>query len=260
MIKKNKKTVLTVLLFLLIFSLFFYFINDKKLQTLIRYNDKNNVKSVSQYFIRNGDTVLNGKSINYNSNGVKISENNFVNNRINGLSVYYFESGKPESIHYLKNCNTVLESKWYYNNGNVRKYLLFDDFGKPTFIINFNEKGEIKNYDGLPLAEIYQYKIKYKNKFKIKTNQYLKVGDVLKYKYFLANIPYSSRNFKLESVGYENSNIRRTIRNNLPAFIDVEEVLVKKGRYAIKAVVEYKFNDKNKTIIKDSAFFEVKVN
>ena len=42
--------------------------------------------------------------------------------------------------------------------------------------------------------------------------------------------------------------------------IDVEQILTEKGKNIIKAVMEYKFNDNKKTIIKDSVFFEVAVN
>lgn len=126
-------------------------------------------------------------------------------------------------------------------------------------MISFDEYGNVKNYKGYPLMEIYQYKISNKEQFKTKTNQMLKIGDLLKYQYLIANIPTTKRIFKIENIGLDNTRVQRAIRQNPPIGIDVEEILTQKGINTIRAIVQYKFNDKKKTVINDTVSFEVEV-
>lgn len=266
MLSKKYKILLVVILPLILlgFIMFFFYFKEGKIQTLKSYYPKTKVTDISEFFIRNGDTIFHGKFIQYNEKGNKIAEGNFVNNESNGKSVYYFENGNIKSLHYRKNNKITQESIYNYPNGSTERYILydyalFDDIGATAFIIRYDEQGNVKSYDGYPVMEGYQYKIKRKEKFKTKINQYLKVGDTLKYKYLLANIPNATRTFKIENVGLDNKKIKRIITRKLPAVLDVKEVLTKKGLNNIQTTVEYRFNDSKKTVIKDTIYFDVEV-
>lgn len=258
--KKNK--IILIGLFFLVFALviFFFYANDEKGNLLKRYFPETKLTGKYEYIINNGDTILDGKFTIYDEKGGIASKGNFANNKLFGKCIYYFDNGNIKQIIYRKNKRFDKEGIYNFSTGKIEKYLLFDDFGKCNFVMFFDEQGNVKSYEGYAVIEIYQYKIAHKEQLKIKTNQVLKVGDVLKYKYLLANIPNAKRSFKIELVGSDNTKIKRIITKKPPTDIDVEEVLTKKGKNSIKAVVEYKFNDINKTVLKDSVYFEVIVN
>jgi len=165
-----------------------------------------------------------------------------------------------ESIFYRKNSKITQQNIDNHPSGKIMRYTLYDDFGMSAFIIRFDEKGNVESYKGYPLMETYQYKIANKDHFKIKVNQILKVGDTLKYKYLIANITNAKRSFKIENLDVDNSKVKRTFTPVPPVAIDVKEVLTKKGNNRISAIVKYEFNDKEKTVIKDTISFEVNVN
>ena len=62
-----------------------------------------------------------------------------------------------------------------------------------------------------------------------------------------------------ELIDSENKKINRKITDILPAVLKVEEVLTKKGVNTFRATVEYKFDDKYKTVINDTISFDVEV-
>lgn len=258
----NRKKILAFIILLAIAILgVVYFYNNKNTVCILKeYDPKTKITDISEYFIRDNDTIFQGKFTRYNQKGIKIAEGQFFNNEPIGKNSYFYEDGKLKSVYYKKNSKITEEVTEYYPNGKVKRYIMFDPFGLEAFIARYDEQGFIKSYEGYPLMEIYQYPIAHKDRFKIKTNQYLKVGDILKHKYLIANIPNAKRDFKIELVGSDNTSIKRTITKKPPVGIDVEEVLTKKGINTIKTTVEYKFNDSKKTVIKDSIYFEVKVN
>lgn len=260
----HKKYIMTIIVTSIIIilgltALYFFNKNDEAVFLKSYYPDKK-VTDISQYVIRNGDTILEGKFTQYNQKGNKIAEGNFVNGHIEGKSIYYFDNGNIESIHYRKNGKVTQESTYNYPNGKVRKYAMHDDFGILDFLITYDEFGNVKNYQGLPLIEIYQYKIANKKQFKIKTNQVLKVGDTLKYHYLIANIPNAKRSLKIENLDVNNSKVKRIFEQMPPVGINVKEVLTQKRINTIRAIVKYEFNDKEKTIINDTISFSVNVN
>jgi hypothetical protein len=240
-------------------GLLFYF-NEEKVHTLKSYYPDKTTRDVSQYIIRNGDTIFEGKFTQYNAKGNKIAEGIFVNGHIKGKSTYYFDSGIIESIHYRKNVEITEESTYNYPNGKVMKYLMYDDLGILDFLIRYEEIGKAKSYEGLPLIEIYQYKIANKEQFKTKIEQYLKVGDTLKHQYLIANIPNAKRTLKIENQGVDNTKVNRTFKKTSQTGLEVKEIVIKKGINKIKTIVKYEFNDKEKTVINDTISFEVKVN
>jgi len=260
----NKKYIIAIIvtsiIILLGSTILFLYNKKEKIFYLKSYYPDKKVTDISQYIIRNGDTILEGKFTQYNQKGNKIAEGNFVNGHIKGKSIYYFDNGNIESIHYRKNGKVTEESTYNYPNGKVRKYAMHDDFGILDFLITYDESGNIKNYQGLPLIEIYQYKIANRKQFKIKTNQVLKVGDTLKYHYLIANIPTAKRSFKIENLDVDNSKVKRVFTQIPPTGINVKEVLTQKGTNTIRAIFKYEFHDKEKTIINDTISFSVNVN
>ncbi|MCV9934344.1 hypothetical protein OIU80_18855 [Flavobacterium sp. LS1R47] len=256
---KKIKVILLVVLILIIGMVVVYF-SLKREKTYILKDYYPDIKQTAEYecIIKEGDTILHGQFVRYNVEGIIVAQGINVNGEPNGKSMYYFDDGIIESIHYRKNSKVTEESTYNYPSGKVREYLMYDDFGILDFLINYDELGNIKNYEGLPLIEIYQYKITNK-RFQTKINQYLKVGDTLKYKYLIANIPNAKRSFKIENIGVDDSKVKRTFKKVSQVGIDVKEVLTKKGANTIRAIVKYEFKDKEKTVINDTISFDVNV-
>lgn len=259
MSKRNKIIIAIVAIGLLSLGLLFFYNKSEKVYVLKEYDSKTKITGTNEYVIRNDDTIFNGKFINYNQKGIKIAEGNFVNGHIKGKCIYYYDDGKLESILYRKTSKITEETTEYYPNGKVKRYVMFDPFGLEAFIVRYDEQSNVKSNEGYPLMEIYQYPIAHKEQFKIKTNQYLKVGDTLKHNYLVANIPNAKRSLDIELLGVDNSKIKRVIKQNPPVGIEVKEILTKKGINTIRSIVEYKFNNKEKTVIKDTLTFNVEV-
>lgn len=129
-----------------------------------------------------------------------------------------------------------------------------------AFIVHFDKKGNVLNFEGYPLMETYQYRIANKKRFKTKIEQYLKVGDTLQQQYIIANIPNTKRSFKIENLNADEVKTKRTFKKTSQTGIEVKELLIKKGINTIRAVVKYEFNDKEKTVINDTISFKVNVN
>lgn len=256
---RNKKIFLVLLTIIasVLIALFFFF-KKEKIQILKRYDTKTKETTTLEYIIKDKDTIFDGKFICYDAKGNKKYEGIFVNGNIRGKSIYYFSNGIIESIDYMKNSKITEESTCNYPNGKVMKYLMYDDLGMLDFFINYDELGNVKKYQGLPLIEIYQYKIAHKEKFKTTIEQYLKPGDTLKQQYLIANIPNAKRSLKIENL--DNAKAKRTLKKTSQTGIEVKELLIKKGINTLRAIVKYEFYDKEKTVINDTVFFEVIVN
>lgn len=183
-------------------------------------------KDASEYVAENGDSVLDEKLLLSNQ-----QENKLLEERIEN-----FPSGK------------------------IMRYTSYDDLGVQAYTILFDEKGNVENYKGLPLKETYQSKISQKRQLKEKVDQYLKVGDTLKYHYLIANVPYAKRSFKIINPEVDNDKVKRTVTKTSKIGIDVKEVLTQKGIHTIEAVVNYEFEDKEKTSVTYTEIFEVIVN
>ncbi|RVU89724.1 hypothetical protein EH230_13180 [Flavobacterium columnare] len=264
--EKNRKRIIFILIFAILLVIFYIlFLQEKKNTYLLKEFDKQGkLIGTNEYILKNGDTIFQGKFINYNNQGIKIAEGNFTNGDIQGKCKYYYDNGKLKSIHYRKSSKITLESKEYYYNGKEKRYTLydyglFDDYGKPTFSILFKENGKIKNIQGKSIIEIYQLKLLNKDFFKIKENQYLKVGDTLIHKYLIANIPNAKRSIKIENISVDNSKVKRTLKHIEPCQWDVEEVLTKKGKNTIQSIVKYEFKDKVTPVFIDTLSFDIEV-
>jgi hypothetical protein len=253
---KKKFIILLAVLFGLM-VLFFYF-KDEKVYISEEHSPTGKLISTNEYVIRNGNTIMHGKFVNYNEKGIKIAEGQFVDGHINGKSVYYYDNGKLETIQFKKG-KITLESTSYNQNGLIEKYIVCDDFGKSVFTIYFDEKG-VTRYDGNFQIETYQYKFAHKKQFNIVQDQHLKVGDVLKYSYIIANIPNTKRSFKIENLSVDNSKTKRVLRHIEPCQLDVEEILTKKGKNTIRSIVRYEFRDKVNPVFIDTISFDVHVN
>lgn len=253
-----KKTYIIVLAVLLSLIVLFFYFKDEKVYTFKEYSPSGKLIGTNEYVIRNGNSIQHGKFVNYNERGVKIAEGNFVNNEPNGKSIYYFDNGKIESVHYRKNSKVTEESIFYNSDGLIRKYIMYNDIGEAKFIIDFDGK-TVKKYDGYATYPVNQYKIEKEKKYEIHNRDTLKVGDVIKYEYLLANIPNTKRTFKIETEGIDNSKVKRIITKELPTRVVVEEVLTKKGLNRIKAITQYTFNDNITRVKNDTVTFDVNV-
>ncbi|MDW8852839.1 hypothetical protein SD960_22260 [Flavobacterium sp. MMLR14_040] len=258
--KRNK--ILTILFSVILLAIiaFFFLSRAEKKHVLREYYPNRKQASEYEYIIKDVDTVLHGKFIRYNKEGNKIAEGNFVNGEPNGKSIYYFDNGIIESIFYRKNSKILQEITENYPSGKIIQYTLYDYFGLSAFIVRFDKKGNVLNFEGYPLMETYQYRIANKKRFKTKIEQYLKVGDTLQQQYIIANIPNAKRSFKIENLNADEVKTKRTFKKTSQTGIKVKELLIKKGINTIRAVVKYEFNDKEKTVINDTISFKVDVN
>ncbi len=261
-IKMGKRSISKFFILFMLFGFLFCSCRKENEKRGVRktYFPENKKILFSGYVIKKEDTVLDGKYILCKYNGIKIKSGVFKNGEEIGPVIFYFENGNIESIDYKNEKKISQETKYYYESGKIKRYALSDDFGSTSFIVKYDELGNIISHEGLILMEIYQYKIARQKEFKIKVNQYLKVGDTLKYHYLIANIPNAKRSFKIENLDVDNAKVKRIFTQMPPVGIDVKEILTKKGNNRIRAIVKYEFHDKEKTIIKDTLSFEVKVN
>lgn len=258
--KQNKTiTIVICAIALAIICVILYLSKDKKKKVLKEYNSTGQLIGTNEYIVKNGDTIMHGKYVNYNERGIKISEGQFENNEPNGKNTFYYDDGKLESIHFRKNSKITEESIYYYENGNIRKVIMYDPLGLEAFIARYDEQGNLKSYDGYPQLETYQYKYANKARFNITEDQKLKVGDTLKYSYIVANIPKTKRSFKIENVGIDNAKVKRITKKIEPCQIDVKEVLTKKGKNTIRSIVKYEFNDKVTPVFTDTLSFNINV-
>lgn len=259
--KKSNKLLIILVSAISVLALVYLYANKKEqVHTFRHYNPKTHVLSVSQFVIRNNDTVFQGKFTKYNKKGTKIAEANFIDGDVEGKCINYFDNGKIKSVEYRKRGDIKEESFWYYQNGIIEKYALYNPVGECIFTAKYDQNCETESYDGSPQIEVYQYKFAHKKKFNITNDQHLKVGDVLKHTYILGNIPYTKRSFKIENLAIPNDKVKRTITKNSTVEINVEEILVKKGINTIRTIVEYKFNDKTTPTLTDTISFKVTVN
>lgn len=255
---KYKAIIISIVLLIGLIAIYYYF-KDEKVKVLKEYNQAGQLIGINEYVIRNSDTIMHGKFINYNERGIKISEGQFIDNEPYGICSYYDNNGNIETVFFRKNSKINLECKYYNQNGLLEKYIMCDDLGKTAFTIYFDEKGVTK-YDGYFQIETYQYKYANKAKFNITEDQNLKVGDTLKYSYIVANIPNAERSFTIENVGIDNAKVKRITKKIEPCQIDVKEVLTKKGKNTIRSIVKYEFNDKVTPVFTDTLSFDVIVN
>lgn len=256
--KSKKILIISTIAFVGLVFIYFFFRNER-VYTLEEYSPTGKLIGTNEYVLRNGNTIMHGKFVNYNEKGIKISEGQFVDNEPFGICSYYYDNGKIKSSHFRKNSKINLESTFYSPKGFIEKYVIYDYLGNYFFIIHFDEKGATR-YDGHFQIETYQYKFANKEKFNIHEDQHLKVGDTLKYSYTVANIPNAKRSFTIENLSIDNSKAKRIIKNIPPAQIDIKEVLTKKGKNIIRSIVKYEFNDKVTPVFIDTLSFDIHVN
>ena len=67
------------------------------------------------YYLKNSDTLLTGKAVNYHSNGYKASESNYKDGKRDGLSGLWHENGYKASESIYKDGNLVEGSKKFWN-------------------------------------------------------------------------------------------------------------------------------------------------
>ncbi|WP_264538520.1 hypothetical protein [Flavobacterium sp. N1736] len=258
--KKIYKIALLIVFIVIIGLIVFNkYLDDKKVHILNEYNSMGKLIGTNEYVIRNGDTIVHGKFINYNGKGVKIAEGQFVNNEPNGKCSYYYDNGKIESVFYRKNSKVNLECTYYNQKGSIEKYIMCDTIGNTAFVIKFDNR-VVKKYEGYSILPRGLYKLSNKKQVEIKTGDVLKVGDTIRYYSLVANIPNAKRTFKIENIDIDNSKVKRIIKSKKPAEVIVEEVLTKKGLNRIEVKAQYSFDDKVTPDLNKEVSFEVNVN
>lgn len=259
----NKNKSYIIILILALFLIFFVeniFNDSNRLYTVTSYDREKQITDVSTFKLINGDTIFHGKFQQYNKNGVKILEGQFINGDIYGRCKNYYENGKLKQSYFKKNSKITLESSWFYPNSKIEKYVLYSDFGVPIFEIDFNEDGKIKRYRGNIQIEVKLHKIDKNTHEQKQVTKNFKVGDKLNYSFIIGNIPNANFSHEIENVGLNNSLIKRVTKKIEPCQIDVEEVLYKKGRNTIRSIVKYEFNDKLAPVLTDTISFDINVN
>ena len=231
-------------LFLLIII---YSCQEKKNLLVKQFKDSGD-RGEFEYIINKGDTILDGNFVIYDDENKKISTGKYFNGEPKGKQYFFYSNGNIESIHYRKNKKIYEESVYYHESGKLRKYVLYDDFGESVFIIRFDSKENVINYEGLPLIELYHLREKKYKKYKI--------GDTLQYKLIIAEIPKSTKKVKIELKNFDNSKLKRELTKIEPVGMEVKELILKKGMNQIKATVEFEFNDIKKTKIEDSILID----
>jgi len=255
---KNTKILIIISIVTIVLLALYFYLKNEKVYTLNKYSPEGKLLGTNEYVIRNGDTIFHGKAIEYNEKGNKIAEGQFVDDYLKGKCIFYYDNGKVETIQFT-NGKITEESFYYDQNGSLESYKMYNALGKTTFTINFDKKGVTK-YEGNPVFELYEYSLTDKAKYNIKVDQVFKVGDTLKCKYLVANIPNTKRTFKIQNISVDNEKVKRTITKKPSTGINVEEVLTKKGVNTIRAIFEYKFNDKVTPTLTDTLSFKVTVN
>ncbi|QYS86000.1 hypothetical protein JJC03_13310 [Flavobacterium oreochromis] len=255
---------------LILFILLLIFISCKKNKVIERINPENNEREIYNYIIKEGDTVLQGKSYTYNQDGALVLKCSYKNNKLDGNLYRFFDSGKLKEIQNLRNgmndgiavsyfkngkINTLLtysrdtlcgDGFYNYENGNLRKYMLYDSLGKVPFIIRLDSLGRIKSYEGKPVnCFLDSDKIKFGEKFKMDC--------------MLANIPNTIRKVEFIYSDFHKGKIK--IKKSGVNYLLLEETKYKKGKNLLYVIVTYKFNKKYyNQILKDTAFIDYYVN
>ncbi|WP_375605342.1 toxin-antitoxin system YwqK family antitoxin [Flavobacterium davisii] len=255
--KRNKLLLLAVILLILVITNIYFYNKEDKIYILKEYSVKGKLIGTNEYIIRNGDTIFQGKFINYNERGIKISEGQFINNEPYGICKYYYDNGKIESVYFRENSKINLESFAYYPDGKIKQYRMYSDFGAPLHTTNFDKDGVTGSYNGRPHFEIHLHKIANHQYKQIKNS--FTLGETLKYSYIIANIPKTKRSIKIENISVDNSKVKRTLKHIEPCQWDVEEVLTKKGKNTIQSIVKYEFKDKVTPVFIDTLSFDIEV-
>lgn len=260
---KRKATTIVVMLMAIGLILLVFFnkfkSNEEKVYVSEQYSSSGNLIGTNEYVMRDGNPIVHGKFINYNEKGIKIAEGQFIDGEINGICSYYYDNGEIESVFFRKNSKITLESIYYYPNGKIKKYVMFNDFGEPKFMVEYNENGVTMSYEGSSTYIVNQYKYNNKEEIEINAGDTLKLGDVIKFDYLLPNIPNTERTFTIEIEGVDSLKSKRIITKELPTRVIIEETLVKKGLNRIKMINQYKFNDNVAPTINDTIPFDIYV-
>ncbi|AND64165.1 hypothetical protein C3B47_13795 [Flavobacterium columnare] len=253
----------------LIIGFSFYFINynNKTEQKCIikKYNLKGELLDYYESVIINKDTILNGKFINYNEKGIKISEGQFLNNEPYGNCIFYDKNGIIEKKYFRKNSKIDLECTYYNKNGILNRYIACNENDIPFYVIQYDKIGVTRS-SGLLQVELFQHELDKhlynKDEFVkyIQKKKEYKVGDKIKCRFIYPNIPNAKKSYSIE---IENSSKKFKLNNikySKPFFYDIEEKIQYKGKNTILSIVKYEFNDKVTPVFIDTLKFDIYAN
>lgn len=222
--------------------------NDKQAK-LIKYYPKENKIVEFSYLLKGNDTIIDGE-VTYYSKDRKIilGKAYYKNGLLNGRYTGYYTDGKIKQIVNYRNDTIVGDRVYNYSDGNIERYILHDDSGRVAFIVKFDNNGNVIKRQGFPLVDV--------ENIGKKTLDSLKLGDSLKYSYYLANIPTSKCSFIIKSLNFDDKKNQRRISSRKNCRITVDEKVNRVGKNSIIAKLKFEFSDSNKTIIVDSLRFD----
>lgn len=203
------------------------------------------------YYIENGDTIMNGDFSIFDKNGRLKKKGKSVRNQFYGPYEDYYPYGQIESSRFRENNKDIGEITWFRPDGSLDTYNFYDDFGDVNFVAKYDEENNVKKAEGLILFEIYQFKLREENK-----QITYKLGDSIRYQFMSPNIPNTEKKFEFELKDYDNSKIVRKTKNINPVTLDVVDEIVKKGNNTVEARVWYKFKDRRKQTLTDTISFQ----
>lgn len=216
-----------------------------------KYLPSENIFTESTFILNEKDTILDGEVILYDLDSNKIGSGNYVKGKLQGIFTFYFLNKNIKEIRYYDDGIIVGDRIYNFENGKIRKYIFHDDKGEVAFIVRFTEKGNLESYEGHSLVNI-----EYSGKKELGD---LKIGDTLSYDYLLAEVPLAKNYLTIKLLDFDNSKIYRNQNERSNFRIKMKEVIAKKGKNSIRAVLKHEFNDSLKNKILDSIRFDFTV-
>ncbi|UMY66249.1 toxin-antitoxin system YwqK family antitoxin [Flavobacterium sp. HJ-32-4] len=216
---------------------------------LIKSYPKENKIAEFGYLLKGNDTIIDGEAVYYSLDKKTILGRAFYKNGLlNGIYTGYYGNGKIEQIVNYRNDTIIGDRIHNYTNGSIERYILYDESGRAAFLIKFDSKGNVIDYQGHPIVDV--------ENVGLKKLDSLEIGDSLKYSYYLANIPASKYLFTVRSLRSDKSKNHREISSRKQCRITVKEKILVRGENSIIAKVKFEFSDLNKTTISDSLRFD----
>lgn len=193
----------------------------------ITYYKNGNIKYKDQFIIEEGDTIFEGISSQYYSNGVLKTRSFMKNGKVQGYIYNYHKNGELRKVGFIKDDKAIGVWKTYYINGSIKTYAVNDIYGDMRFY---------KVYDSLNNKVIR----KKGNHFiqQIQNNDSLKHGDTLKLNLFIATPPKTNLNFKVSYYYNHSLGSQKKKYEIVDNRVKIDTILNKKGDYKINFELE----------------------
>lgn len=191
---------------------------------IFEYHDDKNLMSINEVEINeDNQTILNGRVIEFYSNGEVESKFFYKNNVPNGPVTFYYKNGKVKNEGKYLNNIIVDVSKVYFEEGGLEYYVVHDKDGNTRYYRQYDKSGKVIREEGDAIAYT-----------TVNLNPAtLKINDTLVCKYFVAHPPNTTLKFKIANAPNKNINIK----DNIAIY---KSIYKKAGKYNITGVLEIK--------------------